>query len=128
MWKQAFRLYGLYTFVREGFNFGSILGAFWFVFRSLGPPYYKIGENVKTSVSPLRFVHFCRRRVQFWLHFGCILVRFSVSWATLLQDRRKCENKRFATTVCTLLYEKNKETYRKIQKHIEKYRKIKKNT
>ena len=39
----------------------------------------------------------------FWLHFGFILGRFSVSWARLLQERWKCENKRFAFTVCTLL-------------------------
>ena len=32
-------------------HFGSILAPIWVVFRSLGPAYYKIGENVKTSVS-----------------------------------------------------------------------------
>ena len=43
-------------------HFGSILAPFWVVFRSLGPAYYKIGENVKTSVSPLRFIHFYKTR------------------------------------------------------------------
>ena len=43
-------------------DFGSILVPFWLLFRSLGPAYYKIGENVKTSVSPLRFVHLCKTR------------------------------------------------------------------
>ena len=82
-----------------GLHVGTILAAFLMLFGALGPTFSMKAENVKTSVSPLRFVHFCKTRGskmrhvllfscfcrdrfedrfvhRCWLHFNSILVTF----------------------------------------------------